>query len=333
LKKIYIPAAALVTGFGLAFLAAGVSSYFFVLLPIAAFALGFFSTWRWGLLCGFLLYAGYTFALSLIWYGIDSPNLFYPIHYFSAFLGGGFCLLLIGALASKVRKGIRGFASVAVIVITVVTVGWCGYSAIPRYSYYYQVSLSTSENLNNLELFLPLGAVSGEPYEKLYSQVYRMPGYLTEDFTHNIVDTEQGYMLRITIPTLKKNNVPQPRYTANIIFRQSKAPDKLLQLLPKSAVTQVNTVISQRMTGPIKSHESLAVERFVIPLKIQADKPAQVNLTLLNRTDRSEDVNFTSSRREYPYTEQFRYDVQTGDDWHLLTVEATSVMNITGITD
>jgi len=39
---------------------------------------------------------------------------------------------------------------------------------------------------------------------------------LTEDFAQEIVDTEHGKMLKLTIPGLKKDDVPQPRYTANI---------------------------------------------------------------------------------------------------------------------
>jgi len=38
--------------------------------------------------------------------------------------------------------------------------------------------------------------------------------YLTHDFMQEIVATEYGQMLKLTIPNLKKDDVPDPRYTA-----------------------------------------------------------------------------------------------------------------------
>jgi hypothetical protein len=101
LKKGYLPLITLVAGFGLTFLAAGVSSFFFILLPITTFVFGYFSSWRWGLLGGLILSAGYTFAILLIWWGIDGPNLFYLLPGITAFIAGGFSLLIIGVLATQ----------------------------------------------------------------------------------------------------------------------------------------------------------------------------------------------------------------------------------------
>ena len=112
MKKFYLPLITLAAGSGLAFLAAGVSSLFFALLPILAFFLGYLSSWRWGLLCGFLLFASYTFVTALMW---DVPYAFVGIpQYILAFIGGGFSLLLIGALAPTARKGVRKARSEAV---------------------------------------------------------------------------------------------------------------------------------------------------------------------------------------------------------------------------
>lgn len=337
-KKVYLPLLALAAGFGLAFLSAGVSSLFFVVLPIMAFAFGYFSSWRWGLLCGLLLFAGYTFAISLVWWGIDSPNLLYPFPYIAAFIAGGFSLLVIGALAPQLRKGLRRAGSIVALAVLVVFVGWCGYTALPHYSYYYQVAVLSSTNLNDLELYLPVGTISGEPYEELYAQVYSVPGHLTENFTHELVDTEQGKMLKITIPELEKDDVPVPRYTANIIFWQGRGfwqkivPFELIQLMPKSDVIQVDNETSQRFVGPVKSRESKVMERFNVPVKVTANSPAQIKLTMWNRTDRSEAVNFTYNR-SYPYTEQISHEIQSSDKWQLVPVEATVVMEIRGISD
>jgi hypothetical protein len=335
LKKIYLLLIALIAGFGLAFLAAGVHSLFFVLLPVLAFICGYFSTWRRGLLCGFLLFSGYTFTISVIWWGIDSPNLLYPFPYIAAFIFGGFGILLISALAPLVKKGAKRFGSIVSFAILAVMVGWCSYSAVPHYSYYYQVAIQSPENVKNLELYLPLGTVSGEPYEELYSQENNLSTHLkgltTEIFTQEIVATEQGQMLKLTIPNLKKDDVPDPRYTANIIW-QTGAPGEILQLMPKSDIELIHTVIWQRRIGPVKSHESHVVERFNVPVKIVSDTPGPIKLTLWNRTDRSEAVNFTYSR-SYPCTERISYEMQTGNEWVFIPVEATVVMSIRGISD
>jgi hypothetical protein len=342
LKKIFLLFMALVAGFSLAFLAAGVSSLFFIALPILAFAFGYFSSWRWGLLCGIILFAGYTFAISLVWWGIDSPNLFYPLPGIIAFIAGGFSLLIIGVLAPQLRKGLKRVGSIVALAVLVVFTGWSGYTAFPHYSYYYQVVVVSDENINNLELYLPAGTVSGEPYVELYNQVLDMPGDLTASYTQEIVDTEQGEMLKITVPDLEPINdkVPNPRYTANIIFWygrgfwQKIVPFELIQLMPRSEVTQVNTVTSQQFIGLVKSRESKIIERFNVPVKASADSQAQIKLTLWNRTDRSEALNlpYTYSKSE-PYTQSLDFDIQTNGEWESVPVEVTSVMDIRGTGD
>jgi hypothetical protein len=322
-----------------------------MLLPVLAFIFGYFSTWRRGLLNGFLFFAGYTFAISILWWGIDSPNLLYPLPYFYALITGGFGILLIGALAPIVRKSIKNIGSIAVLIILAGMIGWCGYSAMPHYSYYYQVAIQSPEKLKDLEIYLPVANVYGKPYVKLYNHVYEMPGHLTEDFTQEIVDTEHGRMLKITIPELKKDDVPVPRYTANIIW-QSSAPHELSRLMPRYNTVQVNSVTSQHSIGPVKSRESIVIERFNIPVKLTTASQSPVKLTLWNRTDRSEAVNFTY-HKSYPYTERIDHDMEqlkttynlltdseqesynmtTGDKWIYVPVEATVVMNIRGISD
>ena len=225
----------------------------------------------------------------------------------------------------------RRFGAITALVILTVVAGWCGYSALPHYGYYYQVAIQSPENLNNLELYLPVGTVSGEPYTELLNQPLRMP-QLTGDYTLDMVDTDYGRMVKLTTPALKKDAVPQPRYTANIIFWQKSAPRQLMQLTPGYDVTPLNAVSWQRSFGPVKSHESLIVARFRVPVKIVSSTPGQIKLTLWNRTDRDEAVNFTYSK-SYPYTERISYDMQTGNEWVFVPVEATIVMEIRGISD
>ncbi|MDD5127507.1 MAG: hypothetical protein PHR43_05375 [Dehalococcoidales bacterium] len=332
-KKIYLVLIAISAGFAAAFITAGVHSLFFTLLPIMAFGLGAFSSWGWGMLNGFLVFLSYTFTLSLMWTG-GGPNLVYPLPYIAAFVTGGFSLPVIGALASAVRKGAGKAVSIIALMVLVIVTGWCGYSAVTQYGYYYQVAVTSTEDLKNLELYLPVGAVTGVPYRDLYRQPFRAapPGALTGNFTQELVDTEYGTMLKLAIPDLHKDDVPEPRYTANIIFWQKSAPRQLIQLMPRKDVVPVNTVSWQQSFGPVKTAESRVIERFQVPVKITADKPAQVKLTCWNRTDRGEAVNFAYSRSD-PYTERINQDMQTGDEWTFVPVEATSVMRISGISD
>lgn len=331
---------ALIAGFGLALLAAGIHSLFFVLLPILAFIFGYFSPWRRGLLYGFLLFTGYNFAISVIWYGFDSPNLLYPTPYIAAFIFGGFSILLIGALASLVKKGVRKFGSIAAFAVLVAMIGWCGYNALPHYGYYNQVVIHSQENLENIELYLPIATVDGKPYDELYEHVYKAPGHLTQDFTQEFVETEYGRMLKITIPHLEATGVPMPAYEANIIFWEKNEPHKVIQLEPRTAVEAVNTITSRVTRGPVTSSKCVIVERFNVPVKIVSDTPGPIKLTLWNRTDRSQAVNFAYTR-SYPYVELIDfggseyegYNFTTADKWIMVPVEDTVVTNIRGFGD
>ena len=207
-------------GFIWAFVTAGMHSMLFALLPLLAFVFGYFSTWRWGLLNGFLLFLGYTFATALMWFGIG-PNLIYPLQYFYAFIFGGFSLPLIGALAPLTGKGFRKIRAITALIILVFFMAWCGFQAWPVYSYYYQVVIHTSEDLDNLELYLPTGVVVEDIYEELYDNPLDGPMWpTTKQCSKELVDTEYGQMLKLTLPELKNEGPPGYPYTGNIIFWQ-----------------------------------------------------------------------------------------------------------------
>jgi hypothetical protein len=331
LKKLSLPLIALVAGFGLACLAAGVSSLFFVLLPITAFILGYFSSWRWGLLCGFLLFAAYTFAISVIWC-FGNPNLAYPLPYIGAFIAGGFSIPLVGVLSPRVRKGVKKAGAITALAVSVLVTGLCIYLALPHYGYYYQVSIQSQENLENLEVYLPVGAISGEPYGELYHHVYSAPHGVTGNFTQEIVTTEYGKMLKLTIPRMEATGVPMPKYSANIIFWKKVAPFKILQLTPKTGVEALNSVTQQQKRGPVIRSENIIKEKFNIPVKIAANTAAPVTLRLENRTDRGQWINFAYGK-SYPYAERGRYELQTDGAWVFLAMESTIHMEISGISD
>ena len=136
MKKKYLPLIALVIGIAGALLAFKFHSLFYCLVPIWAFAIGYLTGWRWGLLNGFLLFTGYTVTMSMIH---NPPGSGLSIHYTLPFdyvfnlVLGGFSLLLIGSVASIVReKGLKYIASVLVIFLLAATVGYCSYTSFPR---------------------------------------------------------------------------------------------------------------------------------------------------------------------------------------------------------
>jgi len=326
----YLPIIALVAGFIWAFITAGVYSILFAFLPLLAFVFGYFSTWRWGLLNGFLLFFGYTMATAIMWR--DILNAINILTYFYTFASGGFSLLLISALATLVKKGIRNFGSIGVIILLAATVSWCAYDALPTYSYYYQVIVHSSENIDDLELYLPVGTVSEELYAALYNSPLRVPGKLTENYDKELVDTEHGQMLRITIPKLMNEGPPGYPYTGNIIFTQENPPHKTIHLMPRYEVNPIGTVESREFRGPLKVRESLLLEEFRVPIMVKSGAEAKIELRLENRTGKGETINFSYSKSN-TYTELIEYEGSTGGEWRLAPVKVTDRLNIRGIGD
>jgi hypothetical protein len=348
MKKKYLPLIALAAGFISAFLTAGLHSMLFVLLPLLAFVFGYFSSWRWGLLNSFLLFLGYTIATALMWH--SDINVFYPFQYIHAFIFGGFSILLIGALAPVVRRGIRRIGSVVVLIILAFFMVWCGFQAWPTYSYYYQVIIHSSENLDDLELHLPVGVVSGDIYEELYENPLEDPmAPLTENYTLEMVDVEYGRMLKLDIFELREEGPPGYPYTGNIIFWQpggfrnrlvemlmpwqrESAPHQLINLMPRYDVVPINTVSWGESIGPVRVKESKLIEEFKVPIKIKSGTDAKFAFRLENRTGRGEWINFSYSKSN-TYTELIECEGSTGDEWVLVPVEVTDRLGIRGIGD
>ncbi len=316
----YLPLLALAVGFISAFIAYFFSPLF-VLLPIWAFVFGYYSSWWSGLLKGFLLFLGYTVATQLM--SQEIINLFYPLPYLYSFIFGGFVICIIGGLAPLVRKGIRRPASVAVLLCLAAIVAWCGYLALPRYSYYYQIIINSSENLEGLEIYLPLATISGDPYLELYDNAWEKPGLLTRDFTKEIVDTEYGQMLKLTVPWLMASPHPDYPYLVNIIFRQREdTPQQIVHLMPKYDVVPINTLNWGPFSlGNIRGRET--IESFNVPILIKTATEAEIRFRLENRTSRSEAINFAFGKYK-GYTELITFKGTTGGGWLMVFVEVTT---------
>lgn len=339
-----IPLAALVAGFLNAWLAAGVHSLFFILLPLLAFAFGYSTGWRRGLLYGVLLFLGHTFSLLLVCYGPDAYHLLYPFPYLYAFIVGGLGFPLIGALAPRVRGHIRSFKSMGILLLLAVLVGGCAWFAVPHVGFSYRVVLSSTLPLENVELYLPVGTIDDEPYEVLYDEHYGLPGdildsHLTRDFTHDIVETGNGTMLKLTVPSLHKDSASSPWYTASFIWNMDTAPG-VLRLAPRLNVLEVQAPTFERTVGPVKGSEELVTERFDVPVKFIADTPGTLTLTIWNTTNRHASLHFGFSKT-YPYTEYLKVidaavtgrDGQSDDGWLLVPVKATVTTTVNAVGD
>jgi hypothetical protein len=206
-KKIYLPIIALAIGFANACVAFQVHSMLFCLLPVWAFLLGYFSSWKTGLLSSFLLFVGYTTVTAFMRVPISSLD---PADYLLNFVWGGFILCIIGCGAPLVRRGVKNFKSIGVLVLLALLLVWCGFLSFPGYSYCYQVIIESSKNLDDLELYLPLVAVAQEPYAEMFNHPHAFPGAegsfrggLLEDYFLEIADTEYGNMLKVGVPGLE----------------------------------------------------------------------------------------------------------------------------------
>lgn len=333
MKKLLLLPLALVSGFGITFAAAGLHSMFFVLLPTAAFAFGYLSSWGLGLACGFLLLAGSSLAGALMWHG-GTANLLVPIQYVAAFMLGGFSLPLLGWLGSLSRSGIRTFESIVAISVLVFAALGAAYLAVKPYGYYFQVIVHSTQDLDGIELYLPLATRSGKPYGDLLEYPHYVPGVgLSESYTAEQVETEHGPMLKLVIHDMQPVRRPDFAYAANVILWQKAALSwEPLYLKPKLNTVSVQTVDRQERLGPIVTSESRTIEVFDVPMMVKASTEAQVQVTIENRTDRESNIAFGFSKYD-PYRERITYSGRTGDGWLFGRVEARSVLNIRGIGD
>jgi hypothetical protein len=348
MKKRYLFPIALAAGFVAAFITAGVHSLFFCLLPLLAFAFGYFSSWQRGLFSGFFVFLGYTIATALMWH--TDINVFYPFQYIDAFVEGGFSLPLIGALAPLVRKGIRRLGAVAVLAFLAFLMGYLGFLAWPNYSYYHQVVLHCTDDVTNIELYLPVGVVNGEVCRELYNTPLDRPDApLTRDYTVEIVTTEYGEMAKLTIDELMSEGPMGYPYTANIIFElprtsssrwlwfripwgRESAPRQNIELMPRYNVAPIDSVYWGRYIGPLTVAEHIDIEMFEVPVMVKAAIDAHFQLRLENRTGWGGWINFTYSQSK-TYTELVGYEGSFSDDWVLATVQVTSLLNIRGSGD
>jgi len=299
MRRIYVLLAAVVLGIASALLAFKFHSLFYCLIPIWAFAVGYLTSWRWGLLNGFLLFTGYTVTMSMIH---NSPGSGLSIHYTLPFdyvfnfVLGGFSLLLIASVASMVRKkGIKHKASMLVIFLLAATVGYCSYTSFPRYEYSYLAEIRSLDMQNIEEIYLPMPAIAQEPNtEILKHQV------LPLDYSLDLAETEQGLMLRVSeFKSKSGSGIPEH---VSIEFKQEGTSYQTVQLMPKYEAETVNRGDKQ-------------VKVFKTPLRINVSDDTEVTVMVSANIRMETNVNFFNFKSVY-YSDSLGFQGEvTSDEW------------------
>jgi len=322
-KKIYLPIIALVVGFANACVAFQVHSMLFCLLPLWAFLLGYFSSWKTGLLSSFLLFVSYTTATAFI------RNLIFPfdpLEYLLNFFFGGFILCIIGCGAPLVRKGVKNFKSIGVLVILALLLVWCGFVSFPRCSYGYWVTIDSSKNLDDLEIYMPLVAIAQEPYAEIFDHPDLVEGSLNDV----IADTEYGKMLKVGVIGFEARGPEPHHYLGLMSFGMSHAPHEKLQFMPKYDVQEVQVIHYERFFGPMRVRATELLQEFRVPIKVSSDTEAEIKIYLRCRADRTLRINFIHYKVEY-YSETVELETTTSDEWILVAGEAVESLYVSGM--
>jgi len=322
-RSIYLPVVAVVLGFANAVAAFQVHSMLFCLLPLWAFGFGYFSSRRTGLLSGFLLFMSYTTATTFMRWPTSQ---FEPLEYLFNFLAGGFVLCIIGYGALSVKRGVKTFRSIGVLVVLALLVGWCVFLSLPRYTLTYWATITSSQRLDNVEAYLPAPAVGGEPYTAIFSHPFP-PGMFPDDWSLEMAETEHGRMMKLGISVLERRG---PAYTASVSFRMSRAPGESLQFMPKYDVRDICLIDSERFFGPVRVGAREYLQEFSLPVKVNADMTASVEVLSGCIAGRVAGINFRNHEARY-YSETLDTAVITNDDWVLVPGEAVRSLGVSGV--
>jgi hypothetical protein len=297
----------------------------FCLLPLWAFVFGYFSSWKTGLLSSILLFVSYTTVTAFMRYPIYSfePNGFYE--YLFNFVWGGFILCIIGCGATSVRKGVKKFKSIGVLVITALLLVWCAFVSFPRYDYGYWVTFRSSKNLDDLEIYMPLVAIAQEPYGEIFDHLFLGEGSISDV----IADTEYGKMLKVSVVGFEAGSPEPYPYHGSVVFNMWHAPHENLQFIPKYDVQEVQVMYSERFLGPMRVEAKGLLQEFQVPIKISSDTEAEIGIYLQCHAYRTLGINFQNYKGEY-YSETVELETTTGDEWTLVAGEAVRSLGVGG---
>jgi hypothetical protein len=333
-----LPIISLASGFILALLAAGVHSTFFVLVPIMGFIMGYFTSWGRGLVYSFLLFTGYTFTIALMW---EVRWAFVGIsQYLSAFIYGGFSILLLGALAPIARNGIKKAGTVIVLVLLIVIVAGCSYLSVPRYRYSYSLYIMCTQNM---EIYVPSAAPSNDFSTRLLkSATSKTSIYGPDWYDVQLEDTEYGKTWHLKMYSHLSAN-PDPRQlgrssnwntsSGGIRSWPGQSTNKMAQIASKYNVAAVDKVIPSGLSWPQVITQGRVSEEFNVPIKVRTDAETEFQVNLSINVERISGINFGYSKDEGYIETVDWFKGTTGDTWIMVPAEAKNVISIRGIGD
>jgi hypothetical protein len=331
-----LPLAALGAGFANAWLAAGVHSTFFALLPALAFVLGYFSSWRTGLICGFLLFLSYTVTTALMW---EVRYAFFGIsQYIGAFIFGGFSIPLIGGLAALARRGIKHPQTILAVSVTAAMIAACGYYSVPRYRYSYGFNIICEQDM---ELYLPAAQASGRlPAELLNGSVTRTGSYPPDWSNLELVDTEYGKMWHFNMESYAGVTTGQIERSSNLYMGSDEirswpgiSPVRAVRLSPRLDVSALNRERLDNLSWPAAITRTMILEGFKVPVKVITETPAGFELDMYCNTASISYINFGYYKDE-SYSEQIEWVNGTTDDsWTMVPAISLRAVSIRGIGD
>jgi hypothetical protein len=134
MKKLYFIMGTLALGCIIAFLITRISNLCLLMLPIAAFGVGYFSSRKMAVLCGFFLIASSSLTLSLEESRVTAFFLFpfttpLPYVYVINALIGCFGIVMTGFLSSTLRQNTKKWKFISVFFI-VIALLWFGYQSL-----------------------------------------------------------------------------------------------------------------------------------------------------------------------------------------------------------
>jgi hypothetical protein len=333
-----LPLISLISGFLLALLAAGVHSTFFILVPIMAFIMGYFTSWGRGLVYSFLLFTSYTFTIALMW---EVRYAFVGIsQYFGAFFGGGFAILLLGALAPIARNGIKKAGAIIVLILLTVAVAGCSYLSIPRYHYNFGLNIMCTQNT---ELLIPTAAASDDLAERLLkSTKSHTSSYGPDWYDVQLQETEYGQMWHLKMYShLSANTDPwQPGRSSNwytssdkILSWPGQSPVNILNVIPKFNTREINITEPETIAWPSFITANKMLEEFNTPVKVLTDNATEFEMDMYYSVSKTTGINFGYGKDESYSQRVMHFKGTTGNEWIMLPMEAIHGVSIRGMGD
>jgi hypothetical protein len=290
-----------------------------------------------GLVCGILMGFSYTFTLALMW-EVRWALIGFS-QYLGAFISGGFSIILIGALAYRVREGVKKpWAIVTLVILAVVIIGGT-YISIPRYRYSYGLNIMCTENT---ELLVPAAIATDGFSAKLVNYILTPAGNNPNGPDEaELIETKYGQMWHLKMTSHWRATPGQIGISSNfgqmsdeLRSWQGQSLNNMIQLSSITDIRKVNVNLPDGVPSwPGFITDDYLVEQFKTPVKVRSENPAKFQLILYCSIERTSGLNFGYQKSEGYILKIEAYDGITGDDWVMVPVDVTNSVSVRGFGD